>query len=487
MVSNLLMTEHTEGRSNQMLVSVVGLLYVAWHVATLSVSPLPWYDEVFFAGISQNVAAGKGFYTLPTLEKQPYEALFYGPLYFWLQAFVIKLAGLHQFTFRLTGLLSGIACLAIVYRYAAGTRSKWHLAAVLLLMFAPQFIQSMHNGRMDMLANALLLLAYLPVLRQQSLTTHRAAFSAMLFALALLTTPRAATLFPGFFVYYLAVEPPRIPMILCLFATAALPLLAFGTWSTLAAGSPLGAMATMQHHEASAVSFVGISWVRSLPDDLLLWLFIAAAAWQLYRRRDTLLLALLVTCISFCLLVRENGPYINMVLPFAALGLARWWQLQQPGSILYFRMTTLAGLTLAVFACVFVFKNAVIASTLQGRLPHTFNQWARQYLKPGDKVLADAAYYYAVNSAGAGYCSLTPHHLQRQPAAPDQFGINAVVTDLRNTIIIGQLGQTGFASSGSFPARIPELLAGLTFMNWGVRNPGYNAIVLRRAAAVPAQ
>ena len=89
---------------------IIVVFWIMYHISTIPISPLPNYDEVFFASISNeyqntgllNLKAG----TLPG--ENSIEVLEYGPIYFLLQGLVISKFGLSITSARSISLICGI-------------------------------------------------------------------------------------------------------------------------------------------------------------------------------------------------------------------------------------------------------------------------------------------------------------------------------------------------------------------------------------------
>src|SRR5437763_8020233 len=79
-------------------------------ILSLNIFMPPWFDEVVFADISRSLATN-GHYVLNIhpLSTDNKEIFFYGPVFFWMQAFFIKHIALSAFIFRLPVYLCGVA------------------------------------------------------------------------------------------------------------------------------------------------------------------------------------------------------------------------------------------------------------------------------------------------------------------------------------------------------------------------------------------
>ena len=115
----------------------------------------PWFDEVVLADISRSIAVS-GHYVLNIhpLSTDNKEIFFYGPVFFWMQAFIIKHIAASAFLFRLPVYLCGVASAFILGRIIFLITHKTIFERVFLLLFFTNFLicGSLSCGRMEMMA-----------------------------------------------------------------------------------------------------------------------------------------------------------------------------------------------------------------------------------------------------------------------------------------------------------------------------------------------
>ena len=88
---------------------LVILMAALWHFWALPYSPLPWFDETFFASITHSFINGSGFQlAVCPLQSNGEPVLLYGPVYFLLTGLITKTLGFGLFSFRLANLLGAI-------------------------------------------------------------------------------------------------------------------------------------------------------------------------------------------------------------------------------------------------------------------------------------------------------------------------------------------------------------------------------------------
>ena len=169
--------------------------YIIFNVFTLSVFPLPWYDEVFMADVMQSLAE-IGKYNANENGKST-EILIYGPLYFNLQVLITNSIGFDCFQFRLLSFISGILIIFMgikILQYLQ-VSEKYQSLYILLISLQEIFFRGLHLGRMDLTATLPIIISlYLYIKYQESriisqLLISRIAIMVLL-SCAFLTTPR---------------------------------------------------------------------------------------------------------------------------------------------------------------------------------------------------------------------------------------------------------------------------------------------------------
>jgi hypothetical protein len=375
------------------------------NVFSLNYSPLPWFDEVFFASVSQSVATkGKMLLNIyPGIYDN--EITTYGPVYFWLQGQIIKALGLDIFTFRLLNFASGLFCLVIFFNLVAKWQPRYALFFTALLFFDPVYVQNLHSGRMDLLVLLFTLSALWLVLNTSSKSAVVIpVLTGLLLALAYLTSPRAV------------------------FAIAPLLLLIWnrkGINAALVAGIcfvvPVAFYITNNYENLSAywheftnnkavVAHIGPKYplkvvFRYWHHALIYLVVMFALVWYMVnwkKVKDWSLLFLLTTIVLFHLLVVEKGPYTAMISPFYGLCLAAFLKYaEQP--ILKNSIKILCVSTIVLFVGYFTFKQGLIINQRHLRNPKTLEQELKELNLKDQKIIASFEYYYGLEKLGSQY------------------------------------------------------------------------------------
>ncbi len=183
-------------------------------IITISYNPLAWFDEVFFASMSENFWQKGTFHTPIVVFEE--EVKIYGFFYFLYTGFLPyifqDIFGFSHtpFYFRIGNLCSGIIFLFIFYkllRIYLYFPKKYALFLTFLLSIDPFFNLCWHEGRMDLTALCFgyiflffLQIFFLPNNSEKNIKKRflYLFFCAVCVALALCTTPRMALFFVAF-------------------------------------------------------------------------------------------------------------------------------------------------------------------------------------------------------------------------------------------------------------------------------------------------
>ena len=185
------------------------IVFIIYHLVTLSISPLVWFDESWFNGITLDlIKNGTFFQPYTSLFQNGSQHLYYGPVFFILNGLVLHLFGNDPFQGRLLGLLAGFGILTIITHHYKFELKKYHCLFVIILaafFLDPFFNASLHKGRNDTLALVLYILSFFTLLKpkKNEKILFWYAISGLLFSLSLLTTMRMMVFFIPFLIYFL--------------------------------------------------------------------------------------------------------------------------------------------------------------------------------------------------------------------------------------------------------------------------------------------
>jgi len=381
------------------------VLYLIVHLVTISRSPLPWFDEVFFASLSENLWA-RGTFHVP-VSVLPQEIKLYGFVYFWLTGFTQYIGQASIFSFRIVNFLAGLGVAVWLY-YAFSRQSIW----VFVFLLDPFFHLCLHEGRMDLLAVLFILLSF-SCLRK---TTFKYQVLAGLFALlALLTTPRVAFMGVGLGCIWV-INFSKSPKMVLQIIVPLLVLCGYFSWIWVGFGGVFSFLkhythATSGHFDISPWAwYVGGTGYVPRHEYLLLVCLVGSALWYYVRffyarlvlkkvgkvQFHILIYIVFVAC--FHLFVRDMGQYSIFILPFYYVLLVhytnsfqRLWQKTVVSILLLFNLTY------------FTLKNTQVFLSWDMRNPQLAAQFIKTHIPKGSKVVGEAMYYYAVRANGCAY------------------------------------------------------------------------------------
>ncbi len=303
-------------------------LYVALHLLTLPLFPLPWQDETYNVSLTLSFMESGMFipkvayYTTGLLND-----VRYGPVFFTLATLFFKVFGVGVFSFRLVSFLSGMGVLWATYRLGKQMPLPEGVlrAGVALLALDPFFWRCMHEGRMDLTALFFMLMAFyhawLTICRQDWV---HAVYTGVLVATALLTTPRVGFLLVGFL-------PLLVKMRFAswrqqfnwLLAWGGIPFLLYSIW-IFYAFSGYATFLAFYKGFAKGYTQAGGFYTFIQPNQyLLIPAALFSALWGITRLGKSWGHPIMVVCglslIAFYAVVTDPGPYSVFITPMLYL------------------------------------------------------------------------------------------------------------------------------------------------------------------------
>ena len=396
----------------QVLFPIIGF-FIFISLSTLSFSPLPWFDEVFFADLSHSYLYKGGFYLKfsPIFNKT--EFLFYGPVYFWLQAAWAKLIGFQVFGFRLVNFVSGLIFLILFRQFLTGLGiPKLMTTLVAVLLLSDPIIQSnLHSGRMDFLSIMLSmagLMVFLAYTKKSQLALIPV--SSIFFALGFLTTPRILFFLVPVFLYLLVrFRKDHLIGLFLLLVCSSIPVF---LWIFSRFGNPLAYIDAFLSNLAVA-SHIGpirnsFSFFRY--PQYILWYGLVIVStilqfrfWFLKKRFNLDAAFFLLVIVFFHFLVVEKGPYSAMVVPmYAGLALVTWLDIREI-SIWKAFYQGIFFLNFLIFSGIFSLKMGIALANKSKTSEQKFLKILPSDLLRRKKVVASFEYFYILNSLDCRY------------------------------------------------------------------------------------
>jgi hypothetical protein len=403
----------------RLLLGIVLTLYVIYHFATLVYSPLPWFDEITFLSMTESYIKDKTFYETCRILVIPDEKLVYGPLFFILQAFIIKSLGFSIFTVRLSSLVFGIINLALIYKICRHFKFGYAATfiAIAIVAFEPNFNQFLHSGRNDFVTLFFFLISYLVYIntdsRSHTKTIIFGLFTGIMLACAALTTPRIIFAFSFYvfaLIYEIAADKSKtlLHTIIKYCCIAAGFISIYSIWVYSAFDS---FKAFIDYNLNSPVIQAHTGVESAFRPSYYLFVFIYAFIALIVSLRNKalsqnreLLLFTVPIVVSFILIVTGGltGRYFALADTFLAIMIAGLTIHLHNGKIMKYATYTL----ILFYVGIFMVKAVYIAANASLRNPYTNEAIITQYIKPNNAIVADFQYYYIARNKNCTFLSI---------------------------------------------------------------------------------
>jgi len=435
---------------------VLGLAYVAAHLATLTISRLPWFDDTFFASIADSVRRTGRF----NLEVAPLwiggPIYLYGPVYFLTLAGVYELFGVGLVQTRLPALLCGFGILVVGYliQRRARVRAAAATTACALLAFDPTFHQSIHSGRTDSMALFLLLASFLLLQVSAGRSAWWSAASGFLAALGVLTTPRPGYLaIPmGLILLWRWVLRPDRERALQAIAWGGVSLACLALWVAWAFG---GIPAMLAYFASFSETYAGGGGgVRAIHLPVLLPVVALLGSLLVVRPRalrQELVFFCLAGILGFYAFVKDKGSFSGLyaffMTPLAYLlvgyGLCRLAEAMPASRPVRGLRYGVVGMLVAFNLGIFTARSLLEFLQRDSRAPTAAAQVIARHVPPGARVVGDDKFYFLARQAGADFQYLqrggTEEERARYHAGP--YGADFVISAEPDTSTVLQAYQ----------------------------------------------
>jgi hypothetical protein len=412
-------------------------------MTTLSRSPLPWYDEVFLASVSESWVSS-GEFTLGINKLRTNEILVYGPVFFYIQGCLFNFFEMNIYTVRLPAFIAGIGIVCVSFSLLR----KWEVptglakAFCLALAMDHMFGRGMYSGRMDLVALFMVLLALrvlqFAVAKPAKVQTCLLCAVGLLAGISCLTTPRVIFWLIGlpFFAWS---QHDKAPYRFAAYRTLGISACASALgicWMYKASGGIveywqyLASQNQLWHH-------VGNNSLIRHRSELPVYLsmtvgtFFFLKNWKNTETRKRVAFAgLFCVLVSFILLVKEVGPYESMILPTYIFLIALAASVMQRT-----QANILVTFLLCAVSLMFFGKKAVVFTEWNTRNAMPAFIATQAVHTPNSSFLADDKYFYTVRQSGADF------HSWRQLTADAHFP----TTGVNDRTIKTLLQETHFA------------------------------------------
>lgn len=412
--------------SNIKIISLVLIvLLLIFHLWSLSIYPIPWFDETFYASIAQDFQLRGHFYPwVAPFCYEFHECVTYGPVYFFIQASIYSLIGVSCFASKFSGFLFGVLMAFTyvkLYRTEASNNTRWIEYLLLLSLFFDYTVfESFHLGRMEPVTifflNVSVLLQLKSLRLQNPKQQYRLAIIYSLFAvLAVLTTPRTLILLipSGLLIIYIWIKEKRSSRFIELVILGGVFITFVSIWIFYAHGTIENMInyykiVNDSSHYWFSFSLRDSIYIYQYPT-VIVSIFISIIAALILKKKFWNLLT--VYCIASILLfyglVYMLRPYCIYTIPlFYLLAAHSLNMLYQSDFASKFSKTISTGAFIGIFVLMFggvCAKGYYIFISSSFRNPEAIDNFIQKNIPPHSKVIGDEIYYYTVLKSGSEF------------------------------------------------------------------------------------
>lgn len=388
------------------------IIFILFHLITLNISPLPWFDEACYLDMTMNLI-NRGSLHMPIASfDEPNEVLIYGPIYFYIQKFVINIFGIGIFQFRILNFISGCIVVFITYMILKKILNiKFYKFILFIFCFEPIFLQNLHSGRMDLVSLAFCLTGFYLYFKNINNSFSNSVLETItigiLLTASLLTTPRIIFCFPFLFIFSL-MKFKNIELIKKSILIASIFCLFFSIWINLKFNNLENFLnivlfnKTIKTHVVENKSLFNnivrykYHFFLTLMTFLSILYFALNFKKYLYVQKIVGLFSI-TTIISYHIIVAEAGPYFAMVLPFYLLIFALAFSSLKTinPSFFFIKYRLIETIILSPFIIIFLTKSIVIVSSYKDRNHKIPEEFINKNIPSNSRVIGNFKFYYA--------------------------------------------------------------------------------------------
>lgn len=390
------------------------LIWVLYHIYTIRFSPLPWWDEVFFADIADSInETGKMYLRLSLYQiHREYEFLLYGPVFFYIQASLIKLFGLSSEVIRMVNLTSGFA-IVFLFLWVSG---KFKLDRLLRIVVAilittdTLFQSNMNGGRYDLFCCLFFYLALFLFIFKRSI--YLIPIYGLLFAVSYLTSPRIGVYFlilVILFVYELITSPNRnsayfiIIQYLMLAVVFLVPVL---TW-IFTKFNNLQDYFRYVLEIGNDLNLVGFQIPTKYQIPIFsIWLFLFITG-MIMKKINFFEILLGIIILNHFIWIREQGPgpYSVMVMPVVYLSIVLTFNRFRIDAFINKLISGLIILVITMNLSILMFKSIILFADKDVRNPKYIIEKLSNVDLKNRNIMASYKYYYIIKDQEGNFIS----------------------------------------------------------------------------------
>lgn len=478
------------------LVAAIG--YVLFSFATIIIFQVPWRDEVIFADIAHSLLTKHDLTnTIARYRVSRASTYSYGPVFFVLQAGIMKILGFGMWQFRLLPILSGLA----IFGLGVGFVIKKTASRLCALQFMLFFIFDrtinfyMHGARMDMTATAfvfgsILLFSRSLKLEQSTKAVFTAFVAGILLASGLLTTLRLGIAVVPCLLLFLLFKPESFKQYFYLLSIyGGIAVIAVVSWLYYGFGGVNDAAEVVQSshkfsgHFGFMDSILRNLYRRGYEAPKMLFFYLSVLYLFIKKpniiRKDFVFCMLLCIVLGFVLFIKEFGGYRSNIMPYIYIVMivaVHSMQRHSIGKAGQLVLLALIGINLISYTPRLIY----IARTIHqgGGLSDDMLEQIESKIPVGSNVVIEDKYYYLLRETDRNLLipHLNPDFYQKVSnftLSPDGFSATHILGDSSLKMFPKkQIFQfTGFL--GKKPEPINKMLKRFLNLEYGIIDSDY--------------
>lgn len=500
-------------RNKYTVIALISLLLViVFHFITLTISPLVWGDEVIYNNVTIDfLNSGNFFCPIDPSVYNYEELLYYGPIYYILNALVMKIAGIGIFQQRFLGVLFGMFIFLFFALYSrTEIKGKLWFLILLAFLFDPFFNAGINRGRLDNIANFFYFTSIWLVIPDNSGRTKdrflNIFFSGIFCALAILTTSRFVLFTPVFliiFIFQLVKSTDKRKVFFSWVAWTAAVVSIFSVWVFLKFGSYNNFIEYYLRLMNDYADFMGTNFTVPTEVIPMLLLTILVSLFAIIQSkilfRDYGYLVLLAIVATFYIAVGDVGPYSVLVIPYLYLVMGKALSAMSELKTKTFTVSRFLLLGLIVLnISIFLFKGSVLYLDREARNYQPVEEFIKENIPSGAKVTGSDVYYYAAlknHNPFTLYNSFDPDFTRLEKDRRERFNYDYLVvaesmSEYDNYLFKLLEEKDHLEKTAEYKSRHLDLLEWLrvnnifkglgTFGNYNFSSTGYDGIIYKR-------
>lgn len=384
------------------ILSLLGL----FHLVTLSFSPIPWFDEVFFADITKSyIETGRLELRMAPYAFQEKEVLTYGPVYFWLTSLTSYIFGFNPFSIRLVNLVACWFSIFIFFKLITvhyNVSKKIGLFFSLLILLDPIVHSSSHSGRMDFLALSFAITSLYFLLQQkdsekvQWLSTSISGIAA---GIAILTTPRIAVIIVplGLIMILRWALQKKINRLYEGLLWGGLIIAIYSPWFIIKFGniqSLISYYSTLSHFVAGGGKIPYTFWPIILITISVLMFNLKLRTLVFLIKNELAIVSLVIIILFHLLVTLTSAHYLGIIMPYYLMLII--FLIVNNTSYL---IKNVIFLLLPIFIAFFSLKAIFLFSDLSKRDPKAVTTFLKKNIPPGASIAGDYKYFYQIKKS----------------------------------------------------------------------------------------